>query len=151
MLQLSTIKLYKSAHATTMTYFERRFMTHGHFESTFSKYAFGRGEGVTKKEYALYARENDDNYGRPLRGSQIQQKSGEDVKRLVRLASNLVHMCRFIWEWIYAKQNALRDTRGHLGGGFRGSNIQKSGGAVKRLDRLAPTLVHVCGFIWEWA
>ena len=22
---------------------------HGHFESTFSKYAFGRGEGVTKK------------------------------------------------------------------------------------------------------
>ena len=37
------------------------------------------------------------------------------------------------------------------GGGFRGSNIQKSGEAVKRLDRLAPTLVHVCGFIWEWA
>ena len=25
-----------------------------------------------------------------------------------------------------------------------------SGEAVKRLDRLAPTLVHVCGFIWEW-
>ena len=22
--------------------------------------------------------------------------------------------------------------------------------AVKRLDRLAQTLVHVCGFIWEW-
>ena len=46
-------------------------MTHFHFdmgysESTFSKYAFGRGEGVTKKEYAVYARENDDNYGRPL-------------------------------------------------------------------------------------
>ena len=39
---------------------------------------------------------------------------------------------------------------GHLGG-FRGSNIQKSGEAVKRLDRLAPTLVHVGGFIWEWA
>ena len=34
--------------------------------------------------------------------------------------------------------------------GFRGSNIQKSGEAVKRLDRLAPTVVHVCGFIWEW-
>ena len=34
--------------------------------------------------------------------------------------------------------------------GFEGSNIQKSGEAVKRLDRLAPTLVHVCGFIWEW-
>ena len=46
---------------------------------------------------------------------------------------------------LYAKQIALRDTWG-----FRGSNIQKSGEAVKRLDRLAPTLVHVCGFIWEW-
>ena len=42
-------------------------MTHGHFESTFSKYAFGRGGGGHKKEYAVYARENDDNYGRPLR------------------------------------------------------------------------------------
>ena len=79
------------------------------------------------------------------------QKSGEYVKRLVRLASKLVHMCRFIWEWIYAKQIALRDTRGHWGGGFKGSNIQKSWEAVKRLDRLAPTLVHVCGSIWEWA
>ena len=131
------------------------------------------------------------------------QKSGEDVKRLVRLASNLVHMCRFIWEWIYANQIALRDTRGHWGGGLggqtvkshgklsngwtdwhqlwftsvdssgnghrlntshpsipqgacrggevRGSHIQKSGKAVKRLDRLAPNLVHVCGFIWEGA
>ena len=26
----------------------------------------------------------------------------------------------------------------------------KSGKAAKRLDRLAPNLVHVCGFIWEW-
>ena len=40
------------------------------------------------------------------------------------------------------------DTRGHLGG-FRGSNIQQSGEAVKLMDRLAPTLVHVCGFIWD--
>ena len=40
--------------------------------------------------------------------------------------------------------------KGHLGG-FKGSNIKKSGEAVKRLDRLAPTLVHVGGFIWEWA
>ena len=36
------------------------------------------------------------------------------------------------------------------GGGFRGSQIQKSWEAVKRLDRLAPYLVHVCGFVWEW-
>ena len=48
------------------------------------------------------------------------------------------------------RQIALRDTREHLGG-FRGSNIQKSWKAVKRLDRLASTLVHVCGFMWEWA
>ena len=40
--------------------------------------------------------------------------------------------------------------KGHLGG-FKASNILKSGEAVKRLDRLAPTLVHVGGFIWEWA
>ena len=70
------------------------------------------------------------------------------TKRLDRLAPNLAHMCRFIWEWIYAKQIAIRDTRWYLG--FRGLSIQQSGEAVKRLDRLAPTLVHVCGFIWEW-
>ena len=49
-------------------------MTHGHFdmgcyESTFSEYAFGRGGGGHKKEYAVYAQENDDNYGRPLSAS----------------------------------------------------------------------------------
>ena len=51
--------------------------------------------------------------GGGVRGSQIQ-KSGR-FKRLVRLAPNVVHMCIFIWEWIYAKQIAPRDTRGHLG------------------------------------
>ena len=50
-----------------------------------------------------------------LGGSQIQ-KSVEAVKRLDRLAPILAHMCRLIWEWIYAKQIALRDTRGALGG-----------------------------------
>ena len=35
------------------------------------------------------------------------------------------------------------------GGGVRGSKIQKSCEAVKRLDRLAPNLVHVCRFIWD--
>ena len=49
----------------------------------------------------------------------------------------------------YSKQIALRDTRGALGD-FRGSNIQKSEEAVNRLERLAPTLLHVCGFIWKW-
>ena len=46
--------------------------------------------------------------------SQIK-KSWEAVKRLDRLAHNLAHMCRFIWEWIYAKQIATRDTRGGVG------------------------------------
>ena len=36
------------------------------------------------------------------------------------------------------------------GGGFRGSKMQKSGKSTKRLERLAPNLVHVCRFIWEW-
>ena len=45
--------------------------------------------------------------------------------------------------------NWLERPKGHLGG-FSGSNIQKSGGAVKRLDRLTPNLAHMCIFIWEW-
>ena len=36
----------------------------------------------------------------------------------------------------------LDTTRGDFGG-FRGSKIQKSGKSTKRLDRLAPNLVHV--------
>ena len=46
--------------------------------------------------------------------------------------------------------NCPKRHKGHLGG-FKGSTIQKSWEAVKRLDRLAPTLVHVGGFIWESA
>ena len=34
-------------------------------------------------------------------------------------------------------------------GGFRGSEIHKSGITTKRLDQLAPNLVHACGFICE--
>ena len=41
--------------------------------------------------------------------------------------------------------NCPKRHKGAFGGWFTGSNIQKSGEAVKRLDRLAPTLVHVCG------
>ena len=38
-------------------------------------------------------------------------------------------------------------------GGFRGSEIEKWVKSAKRLDRLAPNLAHICGFIWErtWA
>ena len=58
-----------------------------------------------------------------FRGSQIQ-KYVEAVKRLDRLAPNLAHMCRFIWEWIYAKQIALRDTRGAIGGVLGGQTFK---------------------------
>ena len=37
-----------------------------------------------------------------------------------------------------------------LGRVFRESQIQMSGEALKRLDQLAPTLVHAFGFVWEW-
>ena len=50
----------------------------------------------------------------------------------------------------YTPNKLPRETQGGHLGGFRGSNNQRSGKAVKRLDRLAPTLVHICGFIWEW-
>ena len=60
-----------------------------------------------------------------VRVSQIQ-KSGEAVKRLYRLVPNLAHICRCIWEWIYAKQIAPRDTRGHLGG-FRVQTFKSLG------------------------
>ena len=82
---------------------------------------------------------------RGFRGSQIQ-KSWEAVKRLDRLAPNLVHVCGFVWEWTYAKYNSPLDIGG---GGVRGSHIQKSDGHVKGLVRLASNLVHMCRFIWE--
>ena len=75
----------------------------------------------------------------------LSTNSGKATKWLGRLTPNLAHMSKFIWEWIYAKQIAPRDTRWALGV-FRGSIIQKPWEAV----RLTPTLVHVCGFIWEW-
>ena len=50
----------------------------------------------------------------------------------------------------YTPNKLPRETQGGHLGDFRGSNNQRSGRAVKRLDRLAPTLVHICGFIWEW-
>ena len=42
-------------------------------------------------------------------------KSGEAVKRPDRLAPHLAHICRSIWEWIYAKEIAPRDTGGTWG------------------------------------
>ena len=66
--------------------------------------------------------------GGGVRVSQIQ-KSRKAVKRLDRLVLNLAHICRSIWEWIYTKHIAPRDTRGHLGGGgeFRGQAFKSLG------------------------
>ena len=50
----------------------------------------------------------------------------------------------------YTPNKLPQETQGGTWRGFRGSNIQNSREAVKRLDRLAPTLVHVGGFIWEY-
>ena len=36
------------------------------------------------------------------------------------------------------------------GGGFRGSEIENVWKSAKWLDRLAPNLAHMCGFIGEW-
>ena len=43
-----------------------------------------------------------------------------------------------------------RDGRGACGGWVLGGQKFKSDKDAKRLDRLGPNLVHVCGFIWEW-
>ena len=68
----------------------------------------------------------------------------------VRLAPTLVDVCGFIWEWTYAKYMSPLNTPGGIWGGVRVSQIQKSGKALKRLDRLAPNLAHICRSILEW-
>ena len=74
----------------------------------------------------------------------LSTNSGKPTKRLGRLAPNVAHMCKFIWERIYAKQIAPRDKRGALGG-FRGSTIQKSIGKLSDWHRLWFTSVDSSG------
>ena len=49
----------------------------------------------------------------------------------------------------YTKYKSPHNTPVGILGGFRGSQIQMSGEALKLLYRLASNLVHVCGFVWE--
>ena len=56
--------------------------------------------------------------------------SGKATKRLSRLAPDLAHMCKFIWEWIYAKQIAPRDTRGVIGGVLGGQQFKSMGSCL---------------------
>ena len=58
------------------------------------------------------------------RRTNMSTHSGKAITLLDRLAQNLANMCRFIWEWIYAKQIASRDTRGHMGGGLGGQQLK---------------------------
>ena len=80
---------------------------------------------------------------------------GHKFKSLLKLSNGwtdwhqIWHTCEDSSGNGYTPNKLPFETQGALGG-LRGSNIQKSGESVKRLDRLAPTLVHVCGFIWEW-
>ena len=61
----------------------------------------------------------------------LSTNSGKATKLLDRLAPHLEHMCRFIWEWIYAKQIAPRDSRGTYLRGVDGVNIKKVGGSYQ--------------------
>ena len=87
---------------------------------------------------------------RHLGGCRGSQMFGKAAKRLDRLAPNLVQTCGLVWESTEGKYNSpLNIPWGHFGG-FRRSQIQKYVEAVKRLDRLAPNLAHMCRSIWEW-
>ena len=82
--------------------------------------------------------------------SQIQN-SGEAVKQLDRLPPHSSTCLQILLGMDVAIYNLpLNTTGGHFGGGWLGGHKFKSGKAAKRMDRLAPNSVHVCGFIWEW-
>ncbi len=78
-----------------------------------------------------------------VRGSQIQ-KSGEDSNGWSDW-HQISYTCLDSYGNGYTPNKLPLETQwGHLGG-FRGSTIKTYAEAI----RLAPTLVHVCGFIWE--
>ena len=52
------------------------------------------------------------------------QKSGKSTKRLDRLAPKLVNICRFIWEWTYAKHNWPLDAQGGIVWGLGGQKCK---------------------------
>ena len=77
------------------------------------------------------------NFGGGVRGSQLK-KSGEATKGPDRLAPTVAHMCSFIWEWIYAKQLAPRDTRGTWV--FRGVKHSKVWGSCQTAGPIGTNL-----------
>ena len=84
-----------------------------------------------------------------FRGPEIQ-KSGKTTKRMDQLAPN-VHTCAdSSGNGHRLKTVSSSRPKVRTWGGFRGSKMQKSGKSTKRLYRLAPNLVNICVFIWEW-
>ena len=56
----------------------------------------------------------------------LSTNSGKATKRLGRLAPNLAHMCKFIWEWIYTPSKLPLETHGG-GGGLGGQQLKNMG------------------------
>ena len=81
---------------------------------------------------------------------------GEKFKNLEKLRNgwtdwhHIWHACSDLPGYGHRRKNFFLETLWWHLGGFRGSQIQKSGETTKRMGRLAPNLVHMCGFIWEW-
>ena len=85
-----------------------------------------------------------------FRGSKIQKSLG-------KLSNSWTDWHRIWYTYADSSGNGHRLNtmhpsipRGHSWEGGLGGHKFKSGEAVKRLDRLAPNLVHLCGFVWEW-
>ena len=71
----------------------------------------------------------------------------ESCHRLDRLAPNSVHVCGFIWKWmwIHHRLKTIRPTITHGGilGGFMGSTIQKTG---KCGQTVGPIVTQFCTY-----
>ena len=67
----------------------------------------------------------------------LSTNSGKATKQLGRLAQNLAHMCQFIWDWIYAKQIAPRDTL---------SSYRVRNGAHPSYR----STLHLCDVVFAW-
>ena len=60
-----------------------------------------------------------------------------------RLAPNSVHVCGFIWEWTWAKNNSPHDTHGRILGVLGGQQLKSLENVVKWLDRLGIMQVNL--------
>ena len=78
----------------------------------------------------------------------LSTNSGKATKRLGRLAPNLAHVQIHMGMDMLQTNCPSRHKWVTWGGGDLGGQQFKRMGKLN--VRLAPTLVHVCGFIWEW-